>query len=226
MISIKVTRFLVAAILFLVATTPSAVKAGTMTRCDQIAKDVRESVAREPSKVLMLVEDALVINESCACEIIKAAIQASNADKAMSKQIVQTAVAVAPKMSAIIFECAEAVAAGSGGVGVKSEKSGNSLGGPVAEPKDGVSGQDGDTMDASQVAEPKDKEGKFSSANRADIRGVYLMQPAVGGLISAGTSKADSADDKNSGANDSKINPRKPRKHTTTPVSNSVSAFN
>lgn len=91
---------------------PSA-KAGPVSACDQIAADVKTAVAKDPSKVLMIVEDALVINETCACEIVKAAITASSADAAMAQQIVQTALAVAPKMAAIITECAESVAPGS-----------------------------------------------------------------------------------------------------------------
>ena len=88
-------------------------KAGPVSACDQIASDVKTAVAKDPSKVLMIVEDALVINEACACEIVKAAITASNAEATMSQQIVQTALAVAPKMAAIITECAESVAPGS-----------------------------------------------------------------------------------------------------------------
>jgi len=45
----------------------------------------------------MIVEDALVINESCACEIVKAAITAAKADAPMVKRIVQAAVAVSPE---------------------------------------------------------------------------------------------------------------------------------
>lgn len=82
--------------------------------CDSIAKDVFAAVQKDSGKVLMIVEDAMVINESCACEIIKAAISASKADGALVNQIVQTGISVAPKMSGVIMDCATAIAPSSG----------------------------------------------------------------------------------------------------------------
>jgi hypothetical protein len=182
-----------------VAATPLASFAGSSTKCDQIAKDVRESVTKDPSKVLMIVEDALVINESCACEIIKSAIQASHADTALAKQIVQTAVAVAPKMTSIIVECAEAAAPGAGG--------GTSL----------ASGGKGVASVGADVADPKDG-GSSYSGGRGDVRGVYLMQPAGGGFFSPPSEEDDNAD------TPTPRKPRviyvdKPRRHVTPPVS-------
>lgn len=80
--------------------------------CDSISRDVASAVQKDPSKTLMIVEDALVINEACSCEIIKAAITASQADPAMVNQIVQTAISVAPKMSGVIMDCATSVSPG------------------------------------------------------------------------------------------------------------------
>ncbi len=80
--------------------------------CAEIANDVSIAVAKDPSKVLMVVEDALVINEGCAGEIVKAAIIASKADPAQANQIVQTAVSVAPKMAAVINDSAATVVPG------------------------------------------------------------------------------------------------------------------
>jgi hypothetical protein len=80
--------------------------------CDDISHDVTSAVLKDPSKVLMIVEDALVINEVCSCEIIKAAITASQADAALVSQIVQTAMSVAPKMSGVIMDCATSVSPG------------------------------------------------------------------------------------------------------------------
>jgi hypothetical protein len=80
--------------------------------CDDISRDVASAVQKDPSKVLMIVEDALVINEACSCEIIKAAITASQADAALVNQIVQTAISVAPKMSGVIMDCATSVSPG------------------------------------------------------------------------------------------------------------------
>lgn len=77
--------------------------------CDDISNDVAAAIQKDPSKTLMIVEDALVINESCACEIIKAAILASQADSGLVNQIVQTGISVAPKMSGVIMDCATSV---------------------------------------------------------------------------------------------------------------------
>lgn len=74
--------------------------------CDEISRDVSSAIKKDPTKVLMIVEDALVINEACSCEIIKAAITASQADAVMVNQIVQTALSIAPKMSGVIVDCA------------------------------------------------------------------------------------------------------------------------
>lgn len=76
-------------------------------KCSEIVKDVTTAITKDPSKALMVVEDALVINEGCAAEIVKAAILASKADAALSSQIVQTATAVAPRMAAAIDNAAQ-----------------------------------------------------------------------------------------------------------------------
>ena len=145
--------------------------AGAPSNCDKIAQDVRESVTKEPTKVLMIVEDALVINETCACEIVKAAITASNADQPMIKQIVQTAVAVAPKMSPVIIECANAVSPGAVD------------GGDQTQTVSQKSGKDAKRVVPSEAIQPpKDKSTDFSQSFTG-IRGVYLMAPAVGGFL-------------------------------------------
>lgn len=134
----------------------------------------------------MIVEDALVINETCACEVVKAAVLASKADKAMVQQIVQTALAVAPKMSAVIAECAEAAAPGSG-VEVASAQS-----------------TKGDAKNAANVlpapAEPQAEGGSdFGEAWATNIRGVYLVQPAAAGFIVADTGDDNGDDHKGGG---------------------------
>lgn len=142
--------------------------------CDKIATDVRDAVAKDPSKVLMIVEDALVINESCACEIVKAAIVASSADEALMKQIVATAVAVAPKMTAVIQECAAAAM----GAQTAVETSGKSGAG-----KQGAGKQGAGKEPVFSVQPPKEETVDYSQGGRVDIRGVYLTLPAAGGFV-------------------------------------------
>lgn len=139
-------------------------------QCESIAKDVRSSIAKEPTKVLMIVEDALVINEACACEIVKAAISASHADAAMVKQIVQTAVAVAPKMSPIIVECS--------GTSVETPAGDEDV--VVAK---AVSGKDAKNVQPVSVVPPKEGGSDFTPVGLSDIRGLYLMQPALSGPV-------------------------------------------
>jgi hypothetical protein len=185
--------------------------AGAPTRCDKLAQDVHASAEKEPSKVLMIVEDALVMNESCACEIIKAAITGSKADTALAKQIVQTAVAVAPKMSPVIIDCANNVAPGS------AETS------DVAQVASATqSGKSGGKSPSESIMPPKDGKGDFSGGSNAGIRGVYLMAPAVGGFVGASTGPNDDGDDDDDNDNDNSFT-KKRRKHCPTPISKSVS---
>ncbi len=99
-----------ACLFVLVFTTISS--AQTASNCSEISNDVTAAVSKDPSKVLMVVEDALVINEGCASDIVKAAIVASKADASLANQIVQTAVSVAPKMATVINDAANSVVPG------------------------------------------------------------------------------------------------------------------
>jgi hypothetical protein len=134
--------------------------------CDDIARDVSSAVAKEPGKVLMIVEDALVINETCACEIVRAAILASKADASQVNQIVQTAISVAPKMSGVIMDCATAVspAAGITSQATVAAPSGKSVKNPLP------------------AVEPQAVEEEFNPIP-SSIRGVYLIQPPAGGFL-------------------------------------------
>ncbi|MCE9518487.1 MAG: hypothetical protein K8R87_02810 [Verrucomicrobia bacterium] len=135
--------------------------AGDVTHCDKVFQEVRAAVEMEPQKILVIVEDAMVANESCACEIVKAAIMASKADSDLTKQIVLTATHVAPKMAPLIAECAGAITVGGGKGVVESVK--QVIGVQPVEEVDG---------------------GSDYSLTPGDIRGVYLIQPSTGGFSS------------------------------------------
>lgn len=147
--------------------SPAIGRAGETTVCDKVAILVREAVEKEPQKVLVIVEDNMVANESCACEIVKSAIVASKADADLVKQIVQTAVHIAPNRAAIIAECASAVTPD------------NSKG--VVDTVKGVT----DVQPAIPIAEPSTSTdyGWVPS----DIRGVYLVSPSTGGVTTTVT---------------------------------------
>lgn len=132
--------------------------------CDGIAEQVTAAVTKEPGRVLMIVEDALVINEKCACEIIRAAILASKADPTLLNQIVQTAISVSPKMSGVIMDCASSTAPGTPIInqGTTPQPSGKEAKNPIP------------------VILPDEED--FTPVP-SSIRGVYLMQPPAGGFL-------------------------------------------
>ena len=165
-----ISRFRSLGLILALGGAVSSAFAGAPSNCDKIAQDVRESVTKQPSKVLMIVEDALVINESCACEIIKAAITAANADTPMVKKIVETAVAVAPKMTPIIVECSNAVAPGA----VTAEDA------PVVANRTGKGAKN---VQPGPIQPATDTGVDYSYGAFNSLRGVYLMAPAVGGSI-------------------------------------------
>lgn len=133
----------------------SASYGADVANCDKVGTDVRAAVEKEPKKVLVVVEDAMVANESCACEIVKAAILSSHADPELIRQIVLTATNVAPRMAAVIAECAAGIAPDHSKDVAKSVKQ---VIGVVPE------------------APPA---GNDFTPVPADIRGVYLIQPAA-----------------------------------------------
>ncbi|MDB6073327.1 MAG: hypothetical protein JWO89_967 [Verrucomicrobiaceae bacterium] len=194
----------IAGALSLFAFTSGAL-ADSKPQCDTIARDVEASVTKEPTKVLMIVEDALVINESCACEIVKTAIRASHADAGMVKQIVQTALAVAPKMAPIIMECS-----GTSAVEGKTET--------VARAT--ASGKDAKNVLPESVVPPRETGDSDYSSGPRDIRGLYLMQPAFGGGFASNDSEEEEEDD-HGGKKPRK--PRGPRRPVVTPLSPSCS---
>ncbi len=150
--TLKVATLTVATFLW-----PLISRAGDFTRCDKVFEEVRSAVEMEPQKILVIVEDAMVANETCACEIVKAAILASKANSDLTKQIVLTATHVAPKMAPLIAECAGALSVGGGKDVVESVKQ--------------VIG----------VQPVEIEEGMDYSLTPGDIRGVYLIQPSTGG---------------------------------------------
>lgn len=78
--------------------------------CYKVSVAVKKAVAAQPDKVLELVAAQVGQNESCACEVVKAAIVASNADKALVASIVDAAATAAPSKTNVIGSCAVAVA--------------------------------------------------------------------------------------------------------------------
>lgn len=167
------------------------VQAEPSSACVQAANDVSQAVTKDPKKVLLIVEDALVINESCACEIVRAAIQSSGADAAMIQQIVQTGIAVVPGQAGMITECAAA----SGQPVAQSETTEDESGkNPTSRDSNGKnpSGKNAiaDSSSAKNPIMPEvDAEGSRAASGSSgpslgnfagNVRGVYLVYPAAG----------------------------------------------
>ena len=99
-------KFALTAVLLSVASIASADVADSV----KLSKAVKVAVSADSIKVLEVVAANIAINESCACEIVKAAIVASDADKKLVAEIVNTAILAAPSQIRMITQCAMATA--------------------------------------------------------------------------------------------------------------------
>lgn len=162
------------ACLLLLATAPAVL--AQASSCSEIANDVRAAVEKDPTKVLMVVEDALVISEGCAGDIVRAAIAASKADATLANQIVQTASTVAPKQVVAINEAAASIVPG---VAVASATPSAAVEQPVALTSEKNPGKN-PVMPKNPVVPPAPEEDFFVPAT---IRGVFLIQPPASGPL-------------------------------------------
>lgn len=71
-------------------------------RCQAVCSELGARILREPSKFEMAVEDALVAHETCAFEIVRAAIDAVSAEPERVRRIWRAAIAVLPHRRAEI----------------------------------------------------------------------------------------------------------------------------
>ena len=77
---------------------------------EQISAAVTKSVTSQPEKVTDIVFSHISKNDASACEVVKAAIVASGANKDLVAEIVEAATEAAPDKVRIIGQCAVAVA--------------------------------------------------------------------------------------------------------------------
>jgi len=80
------------------------------TDCTKLSDTVKKLVGAKPDHVLEIVERQTAANPMCSCEVVKAAIVATEADRKLVGQIVATAIEAAPEKLNIITSCAIAVA--------------------------------------------------------------------------------------------------------------------
>ena len=120
----------------------------------------------------MVVEDALVINEGCAADIVKTAIIASKADATLAGQIVKTGVTVAPKMAGVINDAASSIVPGLAAAAPSAE---------VERPitASGKNPQSPIVADKNPVVPSSEPDFFIPSS----IRGVYLIMPPISGPL-------------------------------------------
>ena len=166
----------------------SAADSAKKIKCTEVIAKLEGEIAKEPARVLLSVEDALNANDSCACQIIKAAIVASKADPKLVGEIVSTAINAAPTAASTIGECALAAspeaaseiktamqaALGQGdGAGKEPISSGKE---PISSGKEPISaGKDIVT------APPATVDNDFDSVGAVSIQGIYFSAPGGGG---------------------------------------------
>ncbi len=78
--------------------------------CSKASLAVKSAVTADQEKVLEIVSKEVSTAPDCACEVVKAAIEASSANPDKVALIVETAVTAAPEQMRIISQCAVAVA--------------------------------------------------------------------------------------------------------------------
>ena len=72
------------------------------TSCETLCGELFTSIRMDPDKMVIRLEEALVIHESCAAGIVTAAMDAVNAEPGKVRKIVETAMDLAPARAALI----------------------------------------------------------------------------------------------------------------------------
>ncbi|RYD25908.1 MAG: hypothetical protein EOP87_23610 [Verrucomicrobiaceae bacterium] len=85
-------------------------KAEEPGKCSSLSLAVTDRINHDPSDMLEIVHEETAANPSCACEIVKAAIQTTDGDTSKVVAIVETAVTTAPEHLRLISQCAIAAA--------------------------------------------------------------------------------------------------------------------
>jgi len=155
--------------------------------CAAIAKQVSRDIAAKPERVLIIVEDALVVNEACACEVVKAAIVAASASAKLAGQIVLIAVTAAPSKASLIADCAKAASPDASGEIDAAVR--QAVGSETAPPSPATSGEPVPSGDAKNPAASKNpstpapatEETADFGLSPVAIGGVYLVYPGGSG---------------------------------------------
>lgn len=78
--------------------------------CLKLSQSIKAAIAADNAATLQVVEKEILANPGCACEVVKAAIEASKADAKLVASIVETAATAAPEQMRLVSQCAVAMA--------------------------------------------------------------------------------------------------------------------
>ena len=156
---------------------------GKKPDCGSVAAELRKSVEADKSKVLILVEDAMIASGECARELTQAAILGAGADKGtkeaneLAEQIVIAAILTNPTKAAEIAEAAISVAPKA----AADIQEGYASAVGDADAKGVLTGFDKNPVEIAPVAEPSVGLG---------TGGVYLVPPGGSSVVPASPSSA------------------------------------
>ena len=94
---------LICPLLLLLASTPALTADKQQITCEMLCDELFAAIRATPDKMVMRLEEALVIKESCAAELVKTAITAVNNEPEMVRKIQETALEIAPSRRASIL---------------------------------------------------------------------------------------------------------------------------
>ena len=174
-----------AATLFVGLMAANAADPKPEVKCSEVIAKLEADIAKDPTRVLLAVEDALTTNDACSCDIIKTAITISKADHKLVGEIVSTAINTSPTTASTIGECALTAAPGAAkeikaamqaalgqgdGGGKEPITSGKE---PITAGKEPIMGKDVVT------APPVAPESDFGPSP-VEVTGIYFSPPASG----------------------------------------------
>lgn len=149
--------------------------------CGAESKKVTKAVTASPEDVLKIVATEVGTAPTCVCEIVKAAIKASKADKALVVQIVTTASELLPDETPTIIACAIDTSPESARAIADKFGSGK---GVVTSGKESVRSGKETTGKGQPIVEPVEDIYDFNLFHTG-IGGIYLTTPS-GGLSPGG----------------------------------------
>ncbi len=145
--------------------------------CTTVVDHLTAEVKKDPSRLLLIVEDALTLNDKCACEIVSTAIKISKADAELVGRIVTTSVQAAPTAASTIGECALAASPNNAAAIKKSM---------AAALGQGDTGESTDTTTTSSSGNGKEVLAAYPTSGKEVVAGGKEVVPGGKGVVDPG----------------------------------------